>query len=259
MAFENLRLERSPDGVATLTLDRPERKNAADLATFDELRRAFDEVAESAEDRVLVLTGAGDAFCSGADLTGMGSTQRSTLDVIRRIHAGVLALSEIPKPTIAKVNGAAAGAGMNLALGCDLIVAARGARFSEIFTRRGLSIDYGGSWLLPRLIGLHRAKELVLLGDFVSAEEAERIGLINRAVPDAELDAFVDAWAERLAAGPPLALSMAKRLLNAGLDATLPQALENEAMAQAVNSGTEDMREAFQAFREKREPRFGGR
>lgn len=258
MAFENLRLERSPGGVATLTIDRPERKNAADLATFDELRRAFDEVAERAEVRVLVLTGAGDAFCSGADLT-MGGAQRSTLDVIRRIHAGVLALSEIPKPTIAKVNGAAAGAGMNLALGCDLIVAARGARFSEIFTRRGLSIDYGGSWLLPRLIGLHRAKELVLLGDFFSAEEAERIGLINRAVPDAELDAFVDAWAERLAAGPPLALSMAKRLLNAGLDATLPQALENEAMAQAVNSGTEDMREAFQAFREKREPRFGGR
>ena len=259
MSYEKVRLERSPDGVATLTLNRPERKNAADLQTFDELRRAFDEVAERPGDRVLVLTGAGDAFCSGADLGMEGNPERSTLDTIRRIHAGVLALAEVPKPTIAKVNGVATGAGMNLALGCDLIVAARSARFSEIFVKRSLSVDYGGSWLLPRLVGLHRAKELVLLGDFVSAEEAERIGLVNRVVPDDELDAFVADWAGRLAAGPPLALSMAKRLLNAGLDSALPQALENEALAQAVNSGTGDVREAFLAFREKRAPRFGGR
>jgi 2-(1,2-epoxy-1,2-dihydrophenyl)acetyl-CoA isomerase len=170
----------------------------------------------------------------------------------------VLALAQVSKPVIARVNGVAAGAGLSLALACDLIVASDRARFSAIFARRGLSLDCGGSWLLPRLVGLHRAKELSLLADMYSAEQAQQMGLVNRVVPHAELDAFVADWAERLAAGPPLALSMSKRLLNSGLNSSLVEALENEALAVAVNNATDDMKEAFRAFRDKREPRFRG-
>ena len=146
-----------------------------------------------------------------------------------------------------------------LALGCDLIVASDTARFSEIFSRRGLSVDVGGTWLLPRLIGLHRAKELAFFADIVSAQEAAGMGLVNRVVPAAELDAFVRGWADRLAAGPPIALSMTKRLLTNAFSVTLDEALEHEGMAQSVNLATQDTVEAIQAFLEKREPRFRGR
>ncbi len=156
------------------------------------------------------------AFCSGADLWAAGPTRRGTPPDLHHAPRGRrgLALHRIPQPTIAKVGGVAAGAGCNLALGCDLIVASDDARFSEIFARRGLSLDFGGSWLLPRLIGLHRAKEMALFADIMSAKEAEALGLVNRVVPAGELDAFVDDWAPRLAQGPPVALAQTKRLLN---------------------------------------------
>ncbi len=170
-----------------------------------------------------------------------------------------LALHRIPKPVIAKVNGVAVGAGMNLALGCDLIIASDNARFSEIFARRGLSIDFGGSWLLPRLIGMHRAKELAFFADIISAKEAAELGLVNRVLPASQLDAFVADWADRLAAGPPLALSMTKRLLTNSFTTTMDEALEAEGLAQSVNTATEDTAEAIRAFLEKREPRFKGR
>ncbi|MGE4607987.1 MAG: enoyl-CoA hydratase-related protein, partial [Myxococcota bacterium] len=141
----------------------------------------------------------------------------------------------------------------------DLIVAGESARFSEIFTQRGISIDLGGSWLLPRLIGLHKAKELVLLGEIIDAKEAERIGIVNRVVADAELDDFTDGWAQRLAAGPPLALQMSKRMLNSGAQMSLSEMLHWEAMAQTVTTSTTDSREAFKAFIEKRAPEFKGR
>jgi enoyl-CoA hydratase/carnithine racemase len=169
-----------------------------------------------------------------------------------------MALQRLPKPVIAKVPGVAVGAGMNMALACDLIVASDEARFSEIFARRGLSIDFGGSWILPRLIGLHRAKELALLADIISAKEAEAIGLVNRVVPAAQLDDFVDDWAKRLAAGPPIALAQTKRLLTNTFEVTLEQALEDEGWAQTVNFGTKDTLEAVSAFVEKREPKFSG-
>jgi 2-(1,2-epoxy-1,2-dihydrophenyl)acetyl-CoA isomerase len=260
MSADTLRIERSPNGVVTVTIARPERKNALDMPLFGALRDAFRELGDEAGARVVVLTGEGDAFCSGADIGTVrtGETQ-PVLVLLREIHDMVLALHQISKPVIAKVNGVAAGAGLSLALGCDLIVASDRARFSAIFTRRGLSPDCGGSWLLPRLVGLHRAKELALLADMYSAAEAERMGLVNRVVPHAELDAFVADWAERLAAGPPLALSMSKRLIDGGLNASLLEALENEAMAAAVNNATDDMKEAFRAFREKRDPHFRGR
>jgi 2-(1,2-epoxy-1,2-dihydrophenyl)acetyl-CoA isomerase len=153
----------------------------------------------------------------------------------------------------------AAGAGCNLALGCDLIVASDEARFSEIFARRGLSIDFGGSWLLPRLVGLHKAKELALFAEVISAKEAADLGIVNHVVPAGDLDRFVDDWASRLAAGPPLALSMTKTMLNNALMVSMDQALEDEARCQTVNFGTADTQEAMLAFIEKRDPNFQGK
>src|SRR5918994_1391139 len=146
----------------------------------------------------------------------------------------------------------------NTALGCDLVGSSDEARFSEIFSQRGLSIDFGGSWLLPRLIGLHKAKELAFFADVISAKEAQEIGIVNRVVPAGELDAVVDDWARRLAAGPPLALSMTKTMLNNAFAVSMDQALEDEARCQTVNFGTADTAEAMAAFVQKREPRFTG-
>jgi 2-(1,2-epoxy-1,2-dihydrophenyl)acetyl-CoA isomerase len=169
-----------------------------------------------------------------------------------------MALHRLTQPSIAKVDGVAAGAGCNLALGCDLIVASPESRFSEIFARRGLSVDFGGSWVLPRLVGLHKAKELALLADIISAKEAEAMGLVNRIVPSGDIDAFVDDWAGRLAAGPPIALAQTKRLLNNYAEVTLEQAVEDEGRAQVVNFGTADTAEAMAAFLQKRDPVFKG-
>ena len=203
---------------------------------------------------MLVLTGAGGDFCSGADVSGHGrGGEAHGLASMRHIGDVATALHRLPQPTIAKVRGIAAGAGMNMALLCDLVVAGDTARFSEIFARRGLTIDFGGSWVLPRRVGLHRAKELTLLADIIDAAEADRIGLVNRVVPDAELDAFVDDWAARLAAGPPIALAQAKRLLNNAVDSTLEQALDDEGAAQTVNFATADTAEAVRAFLDKRD------
>jgi 2-(1,2-epoxy-1,2-dihydrophenyl)acetyl-CoA isomerase len=259
MAFDTLRLDRAPNGVVTLTLARPEKKNAINRTMFDELLAVFREVNDSTSDRVLVVTGAGDAFCSGADLGQRGEDTRHPTQRLHWVGDIALALHRIQKPCIAKVNGVAAGAGMNLALGCDLIVASDTARFTEIFAKRGLSIDFGGSWLLPRLIGLHRAKELAFFADIVSAKEAAELGLVNRVVPAAQLDAFVDDWANRLAAGAPIALAMTKRLLTNSFATSMDEALEAEGLAQSVNFYSEDTVEAIKAFLEKREPKFKGR
>jgi 2-(1,2-epoxy-1,2-dihydrophenyl)acetyl-CoA isomerase len=257
--MQTLLVDRSPAGIVAVTLHRPEKKNAIDATMWNELAAVFREVAESASDRVLVLTGSAGAFCAGADLTPDSGEPRHQLDRMQHFGWVGLALHEIPKPTIAKVNGVAVGAGLNLALGCDLIVAGESARFSEIFVKRGLAIDLGGSWLLPRLVGLHKAKELALLGDMLDAKEAERIGIVNRVVPDAQLDAFVADWAGRLAAGPPLALQLTKRMLTMGMAMSLSEALHQEAMAQSVTGASQDTAEAMRAFFGKREPRFEGR
>jgi 2-(1,2-epoxy-1,2-dihydrophenyl)acetyl-CoA isomerase len=246
------------DGVVTVTMNRPEKKNAANAVMWQELQACFTEVTRSETDRVVVVTGAGGAFCSGADLTSVGSTGHP-LSLMRLVGDVALTLHRLPKPTIAKVNGVAAGAGCNLAFGCDLIVASDDARFSEIFARRGLSIDFGGSWLLPRLVGLHRAKELALFADILSAKEALDMGLVNRVVPAVDLDDFVDTWARQLAAGPPIALSMTKSLLNQSFEVSMAQALEDEGRCQTINFSTADTAEALSAFIEKRDPKFQGR
>jgi 2-(1,2-epoxy-1,2-dihydrophenyl)acetyl-CoA isomerase len=209
----------------------------------------------------MVLTGAGGEFCAGADLTGggTGGPGRHQLAQMRHVGDVALALHRLPIPTIAKVRGVAVGAGCNMALGCDLVVASESARFSEIFARRGLSIDFGGSWVLPRIVGMHRAKELALLADIINAAEAERIGLVNRVLPESEIDDFVADWAARLASGPPIALAMTKRMLDNSMQVTLEEALDDEGVSQTVNFATADTLEALKAFGEKREPKFEGR
>ena len=270
-AMETLQVFRE-NSVVTVTINQPEKKNAINSAMWDGLAEIFREIASRADDRVVVVTGAGNDFCSGADLSGRGGNAAAAagasagaqnqvhhLAAMRRVNDACIALQRLPQPTIAKVRGVAVGAGCNLALGCDLVVASSTARFSEIFARRGLSLDFGGSWLLPRRIGMHRAKELALLAEIISANDALEMGLINRVLPDGEVDAFVDNWARKLAAGPPIALAQTKRLLNNSLNVTLEEALDDEAAAQTINFATSDTAEAMRAFIEKREPRFTGR
>ena len=270
-AMETLQVFRE-NSVVTVTINQPGKKNAINSAMWDGLAEIFREIASRADDRVVVVTGAGNDFCSGADLSGRGGNAAAAagasagaqnqvhhLAAMRRVNDACIALQRLPQPTIAKVRGVAVGAGCNLALGCDLVVASSTARFSEIFARRGLSLDFGGSWLLPRRIGMHRAKELALLAEIISANDALEMGLINRVLPDGEVDAFVDTWARKLAAGPPIALAQTKRLLNNSLNVTLEEALDDEAAAQTINFATSDTAEAMRAFIEKREPKFTGR
>jgi len=255
--METLQVTRA-EGVVTVTLDRPAKKNALNDVMWDELLATFHEIAGSDTDRVVVITGSNGEFCSGADLTG-GGRSRHQLAAMRHVGDVALALHRLPQPVIAKVRGVAVGAGCNLALGCDLVVASDTARFSQIFARRGLSVDFGGTWLLPRRIGLHRAKELAFFADIIGAAEAERIGLVNRVVADAELDGFVDEWARRLLDSPPIALAMTKRMLNNSLEVTMEEALDDEGLSQTVNFGTQDTIEAITAFAQKRPPHFNGR
>jgi 2-(1,2-epoxy-1,2-dihydrophenyl)acetyl-CoA isomerase len=257
---DDLLVERRGDGVVTLTLDRPDKLNSITGAMWGELREVFDEVAASRDDRVLVITGAGKAFCSGADLVAQDMPRGAggRLAHMRGVGRSAAALRDLAKPTVAKVNGVAAGAGLNLALGCDLVIASDAARFSAIFVQRGLSVDYGGSWLLPRLIGMHKAKELAFLAEMLDATEAERVGIVNRVVPAADLDDAVDEVVARLLRMAPIALAQTKHLLDQAFDVSFAEAVEAEAMAQVVNIGSADSKEAVKAFMEKRDPQFTG-
>ncbi|MER6957173.1 enoyl-CoA hydratase [Streptomyces sp. NPDC000618] len=252
-------LTRDDDGVRTLTLNRPHRRNALDAELWEALRAALVEAGDDRSVRAVVLTGAGGAFCSGADIRSGAGAAAHPLDRIRPLTEVALLLHELPVPTVAKVTGVAVGAGWNLALGCDLVVATPESTFSQIFVRRGLSPDLGGSWLLPKLVGLQQAKRLALLAETVDAAEAHRLGLVTWVVDGDKADAFVDDLTARLAAGPPVALAQTKALLNEGADRTLREALASEARAQAVNFASTDASEAFSAFAEKRTPGFTGR
>ncbi len=248
--------------VATITLNRPEKRNAMSWVMFNEIREVFERAAIEDEVRCVVVMGAGGAFCSGADLTDPANAVGSALDAkdrMGRIHAIVRAFVNCPKPTIAKVTGIAAGAGCNLALGCDLIVASRDAAFAELFVKRGLVVDFGGTWALSRLLPLHRAKEIALLGDIISAEQAEELGLVNRLCDPDEIDAVVKDLAGRLVALPPKTVAMIKENLNRGGERSLEQNLDAESLSQSLAFTSEDTREAILAFVEKREPRFTGR
>jgi 2-(1,2-epoxy-1,2-dihydrophenyl)acetyl-CoA isomerase len=260
MGFSAIMLDRA-DGIATLTLNRPEARNALDLAMRDELGQALAELEADALTRVLVLTGAGGHFCAGGDVKAMARPHTAVegRQRVERLNRFVLRLFQFPKPTIAMVDGFAVGAGCNLALACDITVASERARFGEVFARIGLVPDGGGSWLLPRLVGLPRAKELVFTAEIVDAAEALRIGLVNRVVPADDLVTATMALAARIAAGPPGALGLAKSLLNRAAVLDLPGALELEALCQGEAITSKDHAEGVRAFLDKRAPRFEGR
>ncbi|MFC4945545.1 enoyl-CoA hydratase/isomerase family protein [Pseudonocardia sp. GCM10023141] len=245
------------DDVLTLTLNRPDRKNALDGELWEALGQALVDARRDADLRALVLTGAGGAFCAGADLSG-GTRGGHPLRRMHGINDIALTLHELPVPTIAKVTGVAVGAGWNLALGCDLVVATPDARFSQIFARRALSLDFGGSWLLPKLVGLQQAKRLALLAEMIGAAEARELGLVTWVVEPGEIDAFVDDLTARLAALPPVAVAQSKALLNEGADRTLRDALASEARAQSINFATADTRVAFEAFLAKTDATYTG-
>ncbi len=249
-------LAECSEGILRMTLNQPGRKNAMNLqaweAMFDILRLAeFDP-----DVRVLVITGAGGDFCGGADISS--APVGHPLSRVQHIGKTPLLLHEFPKPVVAQVEGVAVGAGWNIALSCDLVVASTTARFSQIFVKRGLSVDWGGSWLLPRLVGLQQAKRLAMLGEMLSAEEAAELGLVTWLKTPEEIGPFVDDLAARLAAGPPIALAQNKSLIDQGIMLSYADALANETRAQAVNYATSDAAVARQAFADKQEPRFAG-
>lgn len=254
---EPLLLSQDRDGVRTLTLNRPRRKNAINPQLWVALRDALDAAGHDPGVRTLVLTGSGGSFCSGADISVPDDIHPKYK--LQRLTDVALALHELSIPTIAKVTGVAVGAGWNLALGCDLVVATPESTFCQIFSKRGLSIDLGGSWLLPKIVGLQQAKRLALLADTIDAEEACALNLVTWVVSAAEIDAFVTDLADWLAAGPPIALAHTKALLNEGADRTLRDALASEARAQGVNFATADTAAAYAAFAQRREPSFTGR
>ena len=256
-ASDPVLLSDDRDGVRTLTLNRPQRKNAIDPELWVALRDALNAAGRDRSVRALVITGAGGSFCSGADISVRDDIHPKYK--LQRLTDVALALHELPIPTVAKVTGVAVGAGWNLALGCDLVVATPESTFCQIFSKRGLSIDLGGSWLLPKLVGLQQAKRLTLLAETIDAAEAHALNLVTWVVPAAEIDGFVKDLTDRLAAGPPIALAASKALLNEGADRTLRDALANEARAQGVNFATADAGAAYAAFAQRREPSFTGR
>ena len=260
MGYQALLVDRA-DGIATITMNRPEARNALDLTMREEMLGALDELERDPAVRVVLLTGAGGHFSAGGDVKSMqkkhtAAEGRARVELLNRF---VLRLFSFSKPSIAMVDGFAVGAGCNIALGCDMIVASDRARFGEVFLRIGLVPDGGGTWLLQRLVGLAKAKELVLTAEIIDAAEALRIGLVNRVVPAAELESATRALAAKIAAGPPLAAALAKSLLNRAATADLAAALEGEAFGQSIAITSEDHAEGVCAFVEKRAPRFRGR
>ncbi|AOR33703.1 enoyl-CoA hydratase [Streptomyces fodineus] len=252
------------DQILHLTLNRPDSLNALTPDLRNALVARLTEASADPDVRVVVLTGTGRGFCAGADLRGdAASGDRLPGDVARMLRQGaqrlIAAVLDCEKPVIAAVNGTAAGLGAHLAFACDLILAAESARFIEVFVRRGLVPDAGGAYLLPRLLGPHRVKELLFYGDALPAPDAERLGLVNRVVPDADLPKTAREWATRLAAGPTRALALTKHLVNASLDTDRATAFAAEAWAQEINMTTEDARDGLRAFAERREVRFRGR
>lgn len=217
---------------------------------------------ERSTDRVLVITGAGGEFCAGADLAGDRSDLSAMTQAHRRmktVERAATALFRTTKPTIAAVDGVAVGAGMNLAIGCDVVIATERARFAEIFVRRGLSVDFGGTWLLPRIVGLQRAKELALTGRMVQAREARDIGLVLMVVPVENLDHAVDTLARSFLAGAPMAQTFVKQGLNNSFESTFHEAVSWEGQSQAIALQSEDVKEGVAAFLEKRDPDWSGR
>lgn len=252
----------SAQRVRRIVIDRPDRKNAIPADGWPSLTDAFVDFEQS-DDRVLVITGAGGDFCAGADLDPErfdGTV--SIADGHRRmkvVERAATALHRSTKPTIAAVDGVAVGAGMNLALGCDVVIASERARFSEIFVRRGLTVDFGGTWLLPRIVGLQRAKELSLSGRIVDAAEALELGLCIEVVPAEDLEARAHELALSFLAGAPIAQMFAKQGIDAAFESSFSESISWEGQSQSIAFGTEDVIEGVAAFLQKRDPEWKGK
>lgn len=262
MSWEHVLLDKR-DFVATVTLNRPERQNAFGGLMRQEIVEVLNFVATDPEVRVVVITGAGKAFCTGGDVGefASGTTKALSDKASSQRHAmgkAVLAIQAMEKPVVASVNGIAAGGGCNLALACDIRIASDKARFAQVFTRRGVHPDWGGIYLLPRLVGYAKAAELIFTADTIDAQEALRIGLVNRLVPHDELPAATGELAARIAKNAPIPIAFAKRGLQNFPKWDLAQALDYESYALSVTLKSQDIIEGFSAFLEKREPAFKG-
>ena len=258
MSFEAI-LYETGDGVATITLNRPDALNATNDQLYRELSSVIGDVANDDSIGAVILTGAGRGFCAGADVKSMDPNM--ALLARRRRHRWILAdilrpLVNLEKPVIAAVNGVAVGAGFNIALACDIVVASETAMFSQIFTKLALVPDLGGLYLLTRVVGLNKAKELCFTARKVSAQEGVTLGFVNRVVAPDQLMPEARKLAAEIAAGPPTSLSMIKNLLNKSSTSTLEQMLEYESYAQTLAYTTAEHKEGVAAFREKRAPKF---
>jgi len=262
MSYTTLTPEKE-NGVATITLNRPDKLNAICPELVTDLINVIDEVAQDDEVRSVLLTGAGRAFCAGGDIGDLLSSSMETpVELMATSKQGAIIISgmrNMPKPWIAAVNGPAIGAGCNLALGCDIIIAAQNATFSQAFMSLGLHPDTGGVYLLTRLVGTARACELIFTGKTIDATEAERIGLINQVVPADQLESTAKQMALRLAKGPSKAIGMAKATIYQGMTMDMASLLEAEVRATCLSMATEDAKEGIKAILEKRKPEFKGK
>jgi len=268
-------LDKRSDGVAVVTLNRPDSLNAMGGQLLPLLAEHLTECAHDARVRCVVLTGAGRAFCAGGDVKDMAASRDVVgggdapvspaasfahgVEALREVQRGTsYALHSMPKPTLAMVNGVAVGAGLSLALACDLRIASEQARFGTVFRNVGFSGDFGGSWFLPRLVGLEKARELYFTGAIVDAPEAQRIGMVTRVVPHERLEEETMALATHLASGPSLAYARMKENLNRAMSCDLLTLLDQEALNMRLSGSTSDHKEAAKAFVEKRKPKFSG-
>ena len=259
------------NGVLWITLNRPDVQNAIAPQQRERLIELFEQANRSLHVRAVVLTATGKGFCTGADMRAPnpqkeaqpeGAPELALMDVARAITTGaqrlIVSIMDCEKPVIAAVNGTAAGIGAHIALAADLVIASEAARFIEIFVRRGIAIDGGGAYLLPRLVGLHKAKELVFFGDSLSAADAERLGIVNSVVAPEQLQSAAREWAERLAKGPTKAIGLSKWLLNRSMDVDRASSLREEAVVQDLIMHSVDANEGVSSFRERRVPEFLG-
>lgn len=260
----NKTLVERQDGLVVVTLNRPHKKNALNAENWNDLDEIFTEVELNPADRALLLTGAGGNFSSGADLSGEdsgGLTGRGLQLIVHemRIVGQIIGrLHKLPKPTIAAVDGHAVGVALGLVLACDLVLASDRARFTEVFVKRGLALDGGASWTLPRQVGLRRAKQMTFFGDALDAATASEWGLVNEVVAPEELQEKAMEWGRRLATGPTTSISLIKRMLDSSFSMSFDEAIEGEARAQHIAYTTADMAEGIRAFLERREPKFTG-
>lgn len=262
MGAEHVLYEVS-DTIAVLTLNKPERLNAVDPDMRKQIGKCIDRATDDDNVRVLVITGSGRAFCAGGDVKTMGDRLEKTIierrDSLRASNLVIRKIRELDKPVIAAVNGDAVGAGCNLALACDIRLASDKARFGEVFVKRGLHPDWGGIYNLTRLVGTSKACEMIFTGDLIDAEEAKRIGMVNRVYPADEFESKYKEFADKIARGAPIPMRLAKVAIYKADNVDIQTAMELEAFSQAVASQTEDAKEGIAAFMEKRKPNFKGK